>query len=227
MTSVATMPPSLDLCCVVNDSPAPTVFLMRDISSNSDIDKFKEVIWKEKRVLFDDNVRDASQLALWRITIPTGKDVLDKVIKAIDFDIKQAMMGSELVTEYFKHGAPEKTVHVIVEPPKDSNFQELDLISGPSKTKLPVTDTKDHYVRQAYRDLYDEFGEKFEITDDECMKRLVVTGTLGIGKSVFLVYFTIRILITSREDEPATVIFQEKGGSKCYAFGGLSTVRHG
>ncbi|KAF9085116.1 hypothetical protein BGX27_003549 [Mortierella sp. AM989] len=109
---------------------------------------------------------------------------------------------------------------------RDLSFQDIDLISSPSKTILPVIGMRQLYVRQEYKDLYNEIDKKFNGSVKEGVKKhMVVTGTEGIGKSVFLVYFTIRILATSSEDNPPIIIFQEKERSKCYAFGGLSTVR--
>ncbi|KAF9142484.1 hypothetical protein BGX20_007264, partial [Mortierella sp. AD010] len=113
---------------------------------------------------------------------------------------------------------------------RDSSFEDIDLISSSSKTQLPVVGMKDLYVRQAYLDLYDVIDEKFNSTeydDHDIEKHIAVTGTAGIGKSVFLVYFSIRILATSSENNPPIIIFQEKEGTRCYAFGGLSTVRSG
>src|SRR5690606_12622138 len=58
-------------------------------------------------------------------------------------------------------------------------------------------------------------------------KQIVLTGTSGIGKSVFLVYLTIRLLAESDDDEPPIIIFHTKQSTKCIAFGGYSTVRSG
>ncbi|KAF9195471.1 hypothetical protein BGZ51_000046 [Haplosporangium sp. Z 767] len=101
--------------------------------------------------------------------------------------------------------------------------------SSPSRTELSLTDMQHLYVRQEYLDLYDEIDKRFNSTvNDNARKRVVVTGTAGIGKSAFLIYFTIRILATSSMDNPPIIIFQEKEGTnKCYMFGGLSTVRYG
>lgn len=107
-------------------------------------------------------------------------------------------------------------------------FQELDLLSTPSSTRFPVIGTEDLFVRQAYKDLYQEIMLKFlESPRNRGWKRMVVTGTSGIGKSAFLVYFTIRLLAASSDDNPSIVVFHEKGGSKCYVFGGVSTLRYG
>ncbi|KAG0030364.1 hypothetical protein BGZ81_002746 [Podila clonocystis] len=98
---------------------------------------------------------------------------------------------------------------------RDLSFQELDLISTPSSTLFPVIGTEDLYVRQAYKDLYNEITLKFEDNPRKRgWKRVVVTGTSGIGKSAFLVYFTIRLLATSRDDNPPIVVLHKNGGSK-------------
>ncbi|RUO96576.1 hypothetical protein BC936DRAFT_141808 [Jimgerdemannia flammicorona] len=60
------------------------------------------------------------------------------------------------------------------------------------------------------------------------MNRITVTGTSGIGKSAFLVYFTIRLLAESDGENPPIIIFHAKGeDSECYAFGGKTTFRAG
>ncbi|KAI7822706.1 hypothetical protein BC939DRAFT_177436 [Gamsiella multidivaricata] len=113
---------------------------------------------------------------------------------------------------------------------RNRSFQEIELLSTPpgSGTLFPVVDTEDLYVRQAYKDLYQEVSMKFQDSPrNRAQKHVVVTGTSGIGKSAFLVYFTIRLLATSSNDNPPIVVFQEKGGSKCYVYGGLSTLRYG
>ncbi|KAF9147746.1 hypothetical protein BGX20_006565, partial [Mortierella sp. AD010] len=111
---------------------------------------------------------------------------------------------------------------------RDSSFQDMDLISSPPRTTLPVIAMRDLYVRQAYKDLYDRIEEEFSgPVDVEDENHVVVTGTAGIGKSAFLVYFIIRILATSSEDNPPVIVFQEKESTKCYVFGGISTVRRG
>jgi hypothetical protein len=109
-----------------------------------------------------------------------------------------------------------------------SSFKDLDLISAPHDMLLPVTETEQLFIRESYQDLYDEITRKFmDSSLDTGTKRVIVTGTAGIGKSAFLVYFITRLLATSSEDGPPIIIFQERGSSKCYAYGGLTTVRFG
>ncbi|KAK3833207.1 MAG: hypothetical protein J3R72DRAFT_527227 [Linnemannia gamsii] len=112
-----------------------------------------------------------------------------------------------------------------------AKWEAMDKLSTPDGTKLPVINTKDLYVRTAYRDLYNTIYRRFETkrphTGYESEKYVVVTGTAGIGKSAFLVYFAIRLLAESDDDDPPIIIFHTKGSSECFVFGGHSTVRFG
>ena len=108
----------------------------------------------------------------------------------------------------------------------DSSFAEMGLISAPSDKPFPVTDTEQLFIRETYKNLYDEIVLKFSPRNRKAEKRVVVTGTAGIGKSAFLIYFIIRLLATSSNDNPPIVIFQDREG-KWYAYGGLTTIRRG
>ncbi|KAF9342812.1 hypothetical protein BGX34_007631, partial [Mortierella sp. NVP85] len=109
-----------------------------------------------------------------------------------------------------------------------SSFENSDLISSPSNNSFPVTDTEQLFVRETYQHLYNEIVLKFKDSPrNRTEKRVIVNGTAGIGKSAFLIYFIIRLLATSSDDNPPLVIFQEKEGSMCYAYGGLTTIRYG
>jgi hypothetical protein len=106
-------------------------------------------------------------------------------------------------------------------------MKDMDKISAPHGTKLPVVNTKELYVRKAYKDLHQTIIDTFDNDRNEAQKHVVVTGTSGIGKSAFLVYFTIRLLAESGDDYPPIIIFHTKRSSECYVFGGRSTVRSG
>ncbi|KAK5796962.1 hypothetical protein F5H01DRAFT_326786 [Linnemannia elongata] len=112
-----------------------------------------------------------------------------------------------------------------------ANIKDMDKISAPRGILLPVVDTNDIYVREAYKDLYDTILGTFEnntpYTGNELKKHVIVTGTSGIGKSAFLVYFAIRLLAESDDDNPPIIVFHTKRSAKCYVFGGRSTVRSG
>ncbi|KAG0200321.1 hypothetical protein BGX31_004076, partial [Mortierella sp. GBA43] len=89
---------------------------------------------------------------------------------------------------------------------------------------FPVVGAEDLFIREAYRDLAAEIEEK----SAKGQQQLIVTGTSGIGKSVFLVYFAIRLLAAAT-NRPPIVIFHGKRptDSSCIAFGGLSVIREG
>ncbi|KAK5797024.1 hypothetical protein F5H01DRAFT_385359 [Linnemannia elongata] len=112
-----------------------------------------------------------------------------------------------------------------------ANIKDMDKISAPRGILLPVVDTNDIYVREAYKDLYDTILGTFEnntpYTGNELKKHVIVTGTSGIGKSAFLVYFAIRLLAESDNDNPPIIVFHTKRSAECYVFGGRSTVRSG
>ncbi|KAI7829509.1 hypothetical protein BC939DRAFT_9926 [Gamsiella multidivaricata] len=111
---------------------------------------------------------------------------------------------------------------------RNTNEQELDTISSPSGTRFPVVDTEGLYVRHAYKDLCDKVASTFtDSPDTTYQNRIVVAGTPGIGKSAFLLYFTIRLLAASNDDNPPLVVFHTQEGSDCYVYGGISTVRQG
>ncbi|ORY96115.1 hypothetical protein BCR41DRAFT_375759 [Lobosporangium transversale] len=112
---------------------------------------------------------------------------------------------------------------------QNASFQEIDVISSPWGTKFPVLKVRDLYVRSAFKELYDKIINKFGIDRDikPDAPQMVLTGTAGIGKSSFLVYFAIRLLATSNEEDPPIIIIQQKEDTMCYAFGGRSVIRYG
>ncbi|KAF9176664.1 hypothetical protein BGZ51_009808, partial [Haplosporangium sp. Z 767] len=113
---------------------------------------------------------------------------------------------------------------------QNSSFQEMEKLSTPpsSNTPFPVVNTGELYVRQAYKDLYDEVSFDFQDSSGvSFLNQVVVIGTADIGKSAFLVYFTIRLLATSNDDNPPIVIYHTRESSECFVYGGLSTLRSG
>ncbi|KFH63328.1 hypothetical protein MVEG_10738 [Podila verticillata NRRL 6337] len=100
----------------------------------------------------------------------------------------------------------------------------MDKLSAPGNSVSPVVQASDLYVRQTYKDLFDEILKMFENSQE---KQIVVTGTPGIGKSVFLIYLAIRLLAESDDDNPPIIIFHTKWSDICFVFGGCSTVRSG
>ncbi|KAF9406025.1 hypothetical protein BGZ76_006429, partial [Entomortierella beljakovae] len=109
-----------------------------------------------------------------------------------------------------------------------AKIRDMDVISAPPGSKFPVIEKKELYVRDEYKTLHDDLVTRLrdtEDTEENMSNRIIVTGTPGIGKSAFLVYFSIRLLSEYIGDEPPIIIFQSKWGTTCYAFGGDSIVR--
>src|SRR5205085_9827128 len=76
------------------------------------------------------------------------------------------------------------------------------------------------FVRPDYLELYDIIVNTGS--------RIHLTGSPGIGKSSFLVYFAIRLLSESTDETPNTVVFQTNNGQKeWYFFYGTSVARCG
>ncbi|GJJ74334.1 hypothetical protein EMPS_06692 [Entomortierella parvispora] len=113
---------------------------------------------------------------------------------------------------------------------RGADFKAMDKMSAPDFAPLPVVKTNDLYIRQTYRDLYNIILEKFGSIDPEDpdpRNHIVAAGTSGIGKSAFLVYFAVRLLAESYDNDPPIIIFQTKQSTECYVFGGCNTVRSG
>ncbi|KAK5816992.1 hypothetical protein F5H01DRAFT_189678 [Linnemannia elongata] len=105
----------------------------------------------------------------------------------------------------------------------------MDKLSAPRVSIFPIVGTDELFLRTAYKELHDTILGTFENAHarNAIRKHIVVTGTSGIGKSAFLVYFAIRLLAESDDDNPPMIVFHTKRSEKCYVFGGCSTVRSG
>ncbi|KAG0324110.1 hypothetical protein BG004_003545 [Podila humilis] len=110
-----------------------------------------------------------------------------------------------------------------------ANIKDMDKLSAPHGTLLPVVGMSELFIRRAYKVLHDTILGTFDNAraGNETKKHINITGTSGIGKSAFLVYFAVRLLAESADDEPPVIIFHTKRSSECYAFGGCSVVRSG
>ncbi|KAF9400804.1 hypothetical protein BGZ76_007651, partial [Entomortierella beljakovae] len=83
------------------------------------------------------------------------------------------------------------------------DITQLEVISA-LNSEIPIINAKDLYIRQEYPSLYSLILERFETSSPiySNQNRIMVTGTPGIGKSAFLVYFTIRLLTGSTDEDP-------------------------
>ncbi|CAG8501774.1 11712_t:CDS:2 [Paraglomus brasilianum] len=94
------------------------------------------------------------------------------------------------------------------------------IITSNEPLSLPVVYMHQLFVRPDYVNLYNIIVKKGG--------RIHLTGTSGIGKSCFLVYFVIRLLSESRDEAPNVIVFQTKDPlQKWYCFMGTSALRCG
>ncbi|KAF9138703.1 hypothetical protein BGX20_007733, partial [Mortierella sp. AD010] len=69
---------------------------------------------------------------------------------------------------------------------RESGTVMQDILTS-SGSEFPVVGTKDLYVREEYRDLYNRIKSQFTLPAKSLRQnRLILTGTPGIGKSAFL-----------------------------------------
>ncbi|KAF9151004.1 hypothetical protein BGX20_005537, partial [Mortierella sp. AD010] len=147
---------TLDLCCIVSGQLASTAFTV-DISSTLAVAKLKERI-KEKMPSI---VGGANDLKLFRVAIPTSKDIPDKIILAKDIEDKQVMMGGVAISDYFEDGTSVNTIHIIIK----SNEESLDQIH---KRKLEkylqyVSATKRTRILEGWREYKAVDGNTVEL----------------------------------------------------------------
>ncbi|KAF9113413.1 hypothetical protein BGX27_001588, partial [Mortierella sp. AM989] len=68
--------------------------------------------------IYPPTVKDASQLKLWRVTIPLTVDEEDKEITAASISPRQLMQGRLALSQYSSGDALKDTIHIIVDRPK-------------------------------------------------------------------------------------------------------------
>ncbi|KAG0249979.1 hypothetical protein DFQ27_009685, partial [Actinomortierella ambigua] len=157
----------------------------------------------------------------------TEKAVIGDRFNLSLLDNKERVSQLRLIGQYIDKTDTFSSLSRTANELKDTNINAMDKLSAPHGTLLPVVETNELYVRETYRDLYDAILGTFENNPSYINKRIVVTGIPGIGNSAFLVYFTIRLLAESDDDNPPIIIFHTNWSTKCYAFGGRSSVTTG
>ena len=91
------------------------------------------------------------------------------------------------------------------------------IIKHPQGKPFAVIGKPAIYVRDSYEDLYHLITDQASKGSDH---KFLVTGTSGIGKSCFLIYFLVRLLCEFRD---VTVIFQPIQSEVFYCFEDLMT----
>jgi len=125
------------------------------------------------------------------------------IFHQLDFFLGEITVNRTPAYPYLK---PEE-----LEGTSEMNLQNI--IESPNNIPLPVINRPALYVREEYKDIYHLLINN-SLTGSH--HKLVVTGTSGVGKSCFLIYFLIRLLY---ECENITIIFQShKKSQKFYCF---------
>ncbi|KAF9144100.1 hypothetical protein BGX20_007062, partial [Mortierella sp. AD010] len=107
-------------------------------------------------------------------------------------------------------------------------MKEINVLTSPVDRGFPVVSTVDLFIRSEYKRLYDHLISYFRTpTTINRLNRFFITGTPGIGKSAFLVYFAIRQLVDHDQEDSPIIIFHENKSETCYAYGGTTCQRKG
>src|SRR5947207_7145910 len=105
----------------------------------------------------------------------------------------------------------------------DANRERNKVIKALGDIPFPIIEKPSLFVRDSYHDIFTELTSR-NPKDPLC----VLTGTPGIGKSSFLIYFTFRLLFESTDDNPCIIIFHpavsEEGSPELFAFAGKSVI---
>ncbi|KAF9090364.1 hypothetical protein BGX27_002282, partial [Mortierella sp. AM989] len=114
---------TLTLFCIVSGEQASNAFPIK-VSSTETIGEFKNAIKMGKPSAFKHI--EASDLVIWRVSIPIDEDADDETIAANNIDSKRLLKATGSLSNAFKDGVPEGTIHIIVERPKGpSTFTKL------------------------------------------------------------------------------------------------------
>ncbi|CAI2180472.1 4112_t:CDS:2 [Funneliformis geosporum] len=95
---------------------------------------------------------------------------------------------------------------------KEEEVNPCNIIKHPQEKPLAVIKKPAIYVRESYEELYHLMIDQASKSSDH---KFLVTGTSGIGKSCFLIYFLIQLLC---ESENPTIIFQPVQSEDFYCF---------
>ncbi|KAF9344265.1 hypothetical protein BGX26_004589, partial [Mortierella sp. AD094] len=114
---------TLILFCIVSGEQASNAFPIK-ISSTETIGEFKNAIKRGKPGTFKHI--EASDLVIWRVSIPIDEDADDMTIMTNNIDFKRLLKATGSLSNAFKDGAPEGTIHIVVERPKVQTTQVLE-----------------------------------------------------------------------------------------------------
>ncbi|KAF9191507.1 hypothetical protein BGZ51_007221 [Haplosporangium sp. Z 767] len=177
------MTKTLSLFCLISGELSSDAFLV-NISSDETIDQLKKLIKFKKSPEFDDIA--ANNLTAWCVMIPVAEDAEDEIFTIDKVDAKRLLKGKETLSEAFKSGVPEDTIHIIIERPKDmlkalesekekaklwkeikdlrgtENIVVLKVILRPSRSDyFPwTTDTETASIKELLRSIYFQYPDR-------------------------------------------------------------------
>jgi hypothetical protein len=104
----------IDLCFAIIGEPETTQPFVSGIASNLNADTLKKTICESEKGLFE-GVKSPSSLVLYRVSLPSSDHTSDR--KFSEDDTKPQMVMTGAISGYFKDGAEEDRIHIIVKRP--------------------------------------------------------------------------------------------------------------
>ena len=103
-----------------------------------------------------------------------------------------------------------------IEVVSENEDNTTNILKYPQNKPLAVIGKSAMYVRESYMNIYDLIIDRASKGSNH---KFLVTGTSGIGKSCFLIYFIIRLL---HESKNVMIIFQPIQSTVFYCFEGIN-----
>ncbi|KAF9435900.1 hypothetical protein BGZ76_005294 [Entomortierella beljakovae] len=109
------MATTLNLRFAIIGEPETTQPYMKGIDGTMDTEELKTAIYQYKQSFFE-NVKDSSSLVLYRVSLTSSEYTSEREFSGDDTKPQKVMTGS--ISGYFKDGAEEDKIHIIVKRPK-------------------------------------------------------------------------------------------------------------
>ncbi|KAG0249013.1 hypothetical protein BG011_009675, partial [Mortierella polycephala] len=156
---------SITITCLLNGDSASHSFSV-NISATDSLEELKGLIKSKKTPDFDDSA--ASQLVLWKVSIPTANDKGNEnyviTLNALNTKEKKELLPADDLSEVFGNNPPENTIHVIVQrPPRVPELSNImlkvSLKTTPRRELSWIADVKQATLKDLITLIYDNFPE--------------------------------------------------------------------
>ncbi|KAG2945144.1 hypothetical protein PC117_g8711 [Phytophthora cactorum] len=223
-------------CAIVGVAGSAFSVRVDESDEPESVDDLKKEIKKEKPNDFKDVDADKLQLFLAKTDDGAwlkSKDLLRMRKGEIPNEVESRYMNEELedptdkICSKFPSTIPDGTIHVLVVVPEQgtsaplvsdggvfdrcsdpffSKFQTVDEVNSwlQFPALLPLTERQKLYIRSSYKSIAAQALSK---VDPNRRKYAVITGTPGIGKSVFVYYVMWRLI----KDRKRVLLFEGEG----------------